>query len=56
MSGATIYNWKANYGGLKVSEARRLRELESENAKPKRLLADAMLDDVALQDLLSKKW
>ncbi len=45
---ATIYNWKAKYGGLEVSEARRLRELESENAKLKRLLADTMLDNVAL--------
>ena len=56
VSEATIYNWKAKYGGLEVSEARRLRELESENAKLKRLLADAMLDNVALKDLLSKKW
>ena len=56
VSEATIYNWKAKYGGLEVSEARRLRELESENAKLKRLLADTMLDNVALKDLLSKKW
>jgi putative transposase len=56
VSEATIYNWKAKYGGLEVSKARRLRELESENAKLKRLLADAMLDIVALKDLLSKKW
>lgn len=56
VSEATIYNWKAKYGGLEVSEARRLRELENENAKLKRLLADAMLDNVALKDLLSKKW
>ncbi|WP_334166218.1 IS3 family transposase [Tepidimonas sp.] len=55
VSEATIYNWKAKYGGLEVSEARRLRELESENAKLKRLLADAMLDNVALKDLLFKK-
>ena len=54
VSEATIYNWKAKYGGLEVSEARRLRELESENAKLKRLLADTMLDNVALKDLLSK--
>ncbi len=54
ISAATIYNWKAKYGGLEVSEARRLRELESENAKLKRLLADTMLDNVALKDLLSK--
>ncbi|WP_156416671.1 MULTISPECIES: IS3 family transposase [unclassified Sphingopyxis] len=55
VSEATIYNWKAKYGGLEVSEARRLRELESENAKLKRLLADTMLDNVALKDLLFKK-
>jgi transposase InsO family protein len=48
VSEATIYNWKSKYGGLEVSEARRLRELESENAKLKRLLADTMLDNVAL--------
>ena len=56
VSEATIYNWKARYGGLEVSEARRLRELEGENAKLKRLLADTMLDNVALKDLLSKKF
>ena len=56
VSEATIYNWKAKYGGLEVSEARRLRELESENAKLKRLLADTMLDNVALKDLLAKKF
>ena len=56
VSEATIYNWKAKYGGLEVSEARQLRELESENAKLKRLLADTMLDNLALKDLLSKKW
>jgi len=47
VSDATIYNWKSKYGGLEVSEARRLKELESENAKLKRLLADAMLDKAA---------
>ena len=56
VSEATLYNWKAKYGGLEVSEARRLRELESENAKLKRLLADTMLDNVALKDLLAKKF
>ena len=55
VSEATIYNCKAKYGGLEVSEARRLRELESENAELKRLLADAMLDQAALKDLLAKK-
>ncbi|WBX84126.1 IS3 family transposase [Sphingosinicella microcystinivorans] len=55
VSEATIYNWKSKYGGLEISEARRLKELESENAKLKRLLADAMLDQAALKDLLFKK-
>ncbi|WP_447952324.1 IS3 family transposase [Sphingopyxis chilensis] len=55
VSEATIYNWKSKYGGLEVSDARRLKELESENAKLKRLLADAMLDQAALKDLLNKK-
>jgi putative transposase len=48
--------WKAKFGGLDVSEARRLKALEDENTKLKKLLADAMLDNVALKDLLSKKW
>ena len=56
VSEATIYNWKAKYGVLEVSEAKRLRALEEENAKLKRLLADTMLDNAALKDLLSKKW
>ena len=56
VSDANIYKWKANFGGMDVSEAKRLRRLEDENAKLKRLLADAMLDNVALKDLLGKKW
>ena len=56
VSDASIYKWKAKYGGLDVSEARRLKALEDENAKLKRMLADAMLDNVALKDLLGKKW
>ena len=56
VSEATIYNWKGKYGGLEVSEAKRLRSLEDENAKLKRLLADSMLDNAALKDLLTKKW
>jgi len=56
ISEATIYNWKAKYGGLEVSEAKRLRSLEDENAKLKRLLADTMLDNAALKDLLAKNW
>lgn len=56
ISTATFYAWKAKFGGMEVSEAKRLKSLEEENAKLKRLLADAMLDNVALKDLLSKKW
>lgn len=56
ISTATFYAWKAKYGGMDVSEAKRLKQLEDENAKLKRLLADAMLDNVALKDLLGKKW
>ncbi len=56
ISGATFYAWKAKFGGMDVSEAKRLRALEEENAKLKRLLADTMLDNVALKDLLTKKW
>ena len=56
MSEATLYNWKARYGGLEVSEAKRLRALEDENGRLKRLLADAVLDNAGLKDLLSKKW
>jgi putative transposase len=56
VSDATIYRWKARFGGMDVSEAKRLRALEDENAKLKRMLADAMLDNVALKDLLGKKW
>lgn len=56
ISEATLYNWKAKYGGLTVSEAKRLRALEDENGKLKKLLADAMLDNAALKELLSKNW
>ena len=56
ISSATFYAWKAKFGGMDVSEAKRLKTLEDENTKLKRLLADAMLDNVALKDLLSKKW
>jgi putative transposase len=51
VSDASIYKWKAKFGGMDVSEAKRLRALEDENAKLKRMLADAMLDNVALKDL-----
>jgi putative transposase len=56
ISEATFYNWKSKYGGLDVSEARRLKQLSDENTRLKKLLADAMLDNAALKDLLSKKW
>ena len=56
VSDASIYNWKARFGGMDVSEARRLKSLEDENARLKRLLADAMLDNAALKDLVGKKW
>ncbi len=56
ISEATLYNWKSKFGGMDVSEAQRLKSLESENAKLKRLLADAELDKLMLKDLLSKKW
>jgi putative transposase len=52
----TFYRWKAKNGGMELSEARRLHELELENSKLKRLLAEAMLDNAALKDVLSKKW
>jgi len=56
VSTATIYGWKAKFGGMDVSDAKRLKALEDENAKLKRLLADAMLDNTALKDLLGRKW
>jgi putative transposase len=56
MSDASFYKWKAKYGGLEVSEAKRLKAPEDENTRLKRLLADAMLDNAALKDLLGKKW
>ena len=56
LSSPTFYKWKARYGGMDVSEAPRLKALEEENAKLKRMLADSMLDNVALKDLLGKKW
>jgi putative transposase len=56
VSSATFYKWKAKFGGLDVSEARRLKALESENTRLKRMLAEAMLDNAALKDLLGRKW
>jgi putative transposase len=54
ISDATFYKWKAKYGGLEVSEARRLKSLEDENRRLKKLLAEAMLDNAALKDLVEK--
>ena len=52
----TIYRWKSKYGGMEVSEAKRLRVLESENAKLKKLLAEAELDKAALKEIVEGKW
>ena len=56
ISSATFYKWKAKFGGLEVSDARRLKALEEENAKLKKLLAEQMLDNAMLRDVASKKW
>jgi putative transposase len=56
VSTATFYKWKAKFGGMDVSEAKRLKALEDENQRLKRMLADTMLDNAALKDLLGKKW
>lgn len=56
ISSATFYTWKAKYGGMQVSDARLLKVLEAENAKLKRLYAEAMLDNAGLRDLLGQKW
>ena len=56
VSNGTFYNWRSKYAGLEVNEAKRLRELESENNKLKRLLADKMLEVEAMKDVLTKKW
>jgi len=56
VSEATFYNWKAKFGGMSVSDAKCLKQLEAENAKLKKLLAEEMLNKQALQDLLSKNW
>lgn len=56
ISSATFYKWKAKFGGLEVSDARRLKALEDENAKLKRLLAEQMLDNAMLKDVASRKW
>lgn len=56
ISQPTFYAWKAKYGGLSVSDAKRLKQLEDENAKLKKLLAEAMLDNSVLRDITSRKW
>jgi putative transposase len=56
ISSATFYKWKSKFGGMDVNEARRLKQLEEENAKLKRIVADLTLDNVALKDVLSKNW
>ena len=56
MSSATFYSWKAKFGGLEVSDAKKLKALDEENARLERLLAEAMLDNAGLKDLLSRKW
>jgi putative transposase len=55
-SEASYYKWKAKFGGMEVSDAKRLRTLEEENNKLKRLLADSLLDNAALKDVVSRKW
>ena len=52
----TFYRWKSKFGGMDVSEAKRLKALEDENAKLKKMLADQMLENAAIKDALSKKW
>lgn len=56
ISNGTFYNWRSKFAGLEVNEAKRLRELEIENNKLKRLLADKLLEVEAMKDVLSKKW
>lgn len=56
VSEATFYKWKSKFGGMEVSDAKRLKALEAENAKLKKLLAETMLDNAMLKDINSKKW
>ncbi len=56
ISDATFYTWRSKYGGMEVSEAKRLKQLEDENKKLKQMLADSMLENKAIKDVLSKKW
>lgn len=56
ISDVTFYNWRSKYGGMEVSEAKRLKALEAENRKLKQMLAETMLENQAIKDVLSKKW
>ena len=56
ISDATFYNWRSKYGGMEVSDAKRLKDLEQENRRLKQMLADTMLENQAIKDVLSKKW
>jgi putative transposase len=56
VSEATYYNWKAKFGGMSISDAQRLKALEAENGQLKRLLAESMLDNAALKDIVNQKW
>jgi putative transposase len=56
ISSATFYKWKAKYGGMDVSDVRRLKAVEDENSKLKKLLAETMLDNAILKDIAAKKW
>ena len=56
ISSGTFYNWRSKYAGLEVNEAKRLREIEQENNKLKRLLAEKLLEVDAMKDVLSEKW
>lgn len=56
ISNGTFYNWRSKFAGLEVNEAKRLRELEAENNKLKKLLAEKLLENEAMKDVLSKKW
>ena len=53
---STFYKWKSRFGGMEVNDAKRLRELEAENNRLKKLLAESMLDNATLKDVLSRKW
>jgi len=55
-SEASYYNWKSKYGGMALSEAKRLKALEAENTKLKKLLSESLLDNAALKDIVSRKW